>query len=66
MGNFGKFGIKYYLYKYIWRRNVYYLPNSSLLCYISIIILINFNNPKFNNPKQTFLVVVVVQRKLKI
>ena len=60
MGDFGQFSIKIFSYEEIRRRNGYYLTNSSLLCCISINILINFNKPTFDNPKQHFLVVVLV------
>ena len=60
MGDFRKFAIKYYPYEDIKRSNGYYLTNSSLLCCIFINILVIFNKPTLDNPKQPFIVVVVV------
>ena len=63
MGYSGQFGIKYYPYEDRQRRDLYYLPNPSLLCFILMNILIIFNKPMFDNPKQPFLVVVAVCRQ---
>ena len=60
MGNFGEFSINNYSYEYIQRGNGYYLPNSSLLCCVFTIILITFNKPIVDKPKQPFIVVVLV------